>query len=214
MANRIREEWAFLSRKKSICLSIIFSLVSSFLLFDYFFHTTINDKETQPRISWMDEEKKKGVELKEEQYADKEQEKDKRHSVVYLSGAVQKPGLYELNGDITKGELLKETGGAIPYAAVEKINLADPVTEGEHIHVEINWKGTPEELLRDKNINININTSGEEELTKLPGIGEAMAKRIISYRQEKGPFASIEEIKNVKGIGEKNFEKIKDKIEI
>ncbi len=41
-----------------------------------------------------------------------------------------------------------------------------------------------------------------------------MAKRIISYRQEKGPFASIEEIKNVKGIGEKNFEKIKDKIEI
>ena len=59
---------------------------------------------------------------------------------------------------------------------------------------------------------ININTASAEELDALPGIGPAMAKRIIEYRETEGAFTAIEDIKKVKGIGEAKFEKMKDKI--
>lgn len=61
---------------------------------------------------------------------------------------------------------------------------------------------------------ININTATVEELTMLSGIGDAYAQRIVEYREVNGPFTSIEQIKEVKGIGEKTFEKIKDQITI
>ena len=59
---------------------------------------------------------------------------------------------------------------------------------------------------------MNINTAGSEQLQTLTGIGPALAERIISYREQNGAFMSIEEIKNVSGIGDKTFEKFKDRI--
>jgi competence protein ComEA len=61
---------------------------------------------------------------------------------------------------------------------------------------------------------VNINTASLEELTTLTGVGEAIAQRIIEYREKIGPFTSIEQIKDVKGVGEKTFEKNKDKITV
>ncbi|SFM91378.1 comEA protein [Thermodesulforhabdus norvegica] len=61
---------------------------------------------------------------------------------------------------------------------------------------------------------ININTADKADLEKLPGIGPALAERIIQYRQEHGPFKTIDELKNVKGIGDKKFEAIKDLITV
>ncbi len=59
---------------------------------------------------------------------------------------------------------------------------------------------------------ININTAGEKELKALPGIGSVIAKRIIEYREAKKGFKTIEELMNVKGIGKKKFEQLKDKV--
>ena len=59
---------------------------------------------------------------------------------------------------------------------------------------------------------VNINTAGEKELDSLPGIGPAMAKRIIEYREKEGGFQSLEDLRKVKGIGEAKFNKLKDKI--
>jgi len=70
-------------------------------------------------------------------------------------------------------------------------------------------KKAPEEPLF-----ININTADIDTLVKLPGIGEVKAKAVIQYREQNGPFKSIEEIKNVKGIGEATFLKIKDRIRV
>jgi len=59
---------------------------------------------------------------------------------------------------------------------------------------------------------VNINTAGVDELVALPGIGKAYAERILEYRQKNGPFKRIEDILNVRGIGEKTFERIRDRL--
>ncbi|OLC56569.1 MAG: hypothetical protein AUH92_00005 [Acidobacteria bacterium 13_1_40CM_4_69_4] len=61
---------------------------------------------------------------------------------------------------------------------------------------------------------VNINTAGVDELVTLPGIGKAYAARIVEYRQKNGPFKKVEDIVNVRGIGEKTFERIKDRLTI
>ena len=65
----------------------------------------------------------------------------------------------------------------------------------------------------NKKIKVNINKASPEKLQTIPGIGEVTAQKIISYRNEKGKFKSIEDIKNVSGIGDAKYEKIKDYIE-
>ena len=90
--------------------------------------------------------------------------------------------------------------------------MADTVKSGAHIHIPFNYSGNPELLLRKPKI--NINTATVEELKSLPGIGDAMAKRIEEYRQTQGQFTSIEDIKNIKGIGDAMFKKLGDKISV
>ena len=132
--------------------------------------------------------------------------------LVYVTGAVEEPGLYELQSPATVKSAIEASKGLLPYADVESINMAKPVTAGDHIHVIFNFHGNPEVLLRGNKININSATA--KELDSLPGIGPAMAKRIEEYRSQKGPFTSVEGIKGVKGIGDGVFKKIKDKITI
>ncbi len=132
--------------------------------------------------------------------------------LVYISGAVQNPGLYALEGTSTTADIIKTAGGLLPYAGTDGINMADTVKSGAHIHIPFNYSGNPELLLRKPKI--NINTATVEELKSLPGIGDAMAKRIEEYRQTQGQFTSIEDIKKIKGIGDAMFKKLGDKISV
>lgn len=132
--------------------------------------------------------------------------------IVYVTGAIQSPGLYKVSSRSTIGDVIKEAGGALPYGDVESINLAENVQSGQHIHIRFNFHGNPESLLRNQKV--NINTATIKELDSLPGIGPTMAKRIDEYRQSKGTFTSIEDIKHVKGISDGVFKKLRDKITI
>ena len=132
--------------------------------------------------------------------------------IVYVTGAIQSPGLYKVPSRSTIGDVIKEAGGALPYGDVESINLAEKVQSGQHIHIRFNFHGNPESLLRNQKV--NINTATVKELDSLPGIGPTMAKRIDEYRQSKGAFTSIEDIKHVKGISDGVFKKLRDKITI
>lgn len=140
------------------------------------------------------------------------QPEDGKNSIVYITGAIQSPGLYKVASSSTIGDVIKGAGGVLPYGDVESINLAETVTGGQHIHIKFNFHGNPESLLRNQKI--NINTATVKELDSLPGIGPTMAKRIEEYRQSKGAFTSIEDIKHVKGIGDGLFKKIRDKITV
>ena len=111
---------------------------------------------------------------------------------------------------------MNKAGGLTDLAALETVNMAAPLTDGQHIHIP-----TKEIFLQAKNFSasssgdlVNINTADAEHLATLKGIGPALAQRIIEYREQNGTFKSIDEIKNVRGIGQKKFDAFKDKITI
>lgn len=145
---------------------------------------------------------------------------------VHISGAVKTPGFIWIREGTRLGEALKYVGGALVDADLNAVNLSKKLVDEEKVYIpKIGGKIEQAEstsynsyttALSSKTDSgkININTAGISELDSLPGIGEAYAKRIIEYREANGPFKSIEEVKNVAGIGEKRFESIKDLIKV
>lgn len=145
---------------------------------------------------------------------------------VHISGAVRTPGFIWIKEGTRLGEALEYVGGALVDADLNAVNLSKKLMDEEKVYIpKIGEKIEQTELTSHNshtiginsntdNKKININTAGISELDSLPGIGEAYAKRIIEYRESNGPFKSIEEIKNVTGIGEKRYESIKDLIKV
>jgi len=136
--------------------------------------------------------------------------------IVYITGCVNNPDVYEVPNNSRIIDVLELAGGSSEEADLESINLAEYVSDAEHIIVpSIKDKiDKTENIVQNSSVEtkININTSSKDELMKLSGIGEVMSSDIIDYRTKNGEFKSIEDIKNVSGIGDKTFEKIKDDI--
>jgi competence protein ComEA len=144
---------------------------------------------------------------------------------VYVSGAVAQPDVYELPADCIVRDAVGAAGGFAADADRERINLARPLYDGEQVYVPCMGEDNPPVTplagppataapAAASGGKVNINTASAQELESLPGIGPALAQRIVECRTTHGPFHSIEEIKNVSGIGEAIFEKLKDLIEI
>lgn len=137
--------------------------------------------------------------------------------VAYVTGAVNSPGVVELPEGARVMDAVNKCGGLSEAADADSINLAAKVTDGSQIKIPLkNAANTAQGETKDNNAGdkININYADEGELDKLPGVGPAMEKRIIEYRQTQGLFQSIEDLKKVRGIGEAKFTKLKDKIMI
>ena len=140
---------------------------------------------------------------------------------VYVSGQVKTPAVVKLedNGELKLVDAVNAAGGLTEFADTEIVNLAEPLVNGQHIHIptkEIIFQEFADAEISTKTESnlVNINTADETELQKLYRVGPAMSKRIIEYRQQNGNFQTIEDIKKVRGIGEKTFEKIKDSITV
>ena len=133
---------------------------------------------------------------------------------AYVAGAVQRPGVVTLPAGERIITAVERCGGVLPNADIKAVNMAEPVQDGMKIIIpelvgESTATATAKGFPADK---ISINRAGERELDTLPGIGPAMAKRIIDYRNEKGAFQRLEDLKKVRGIGEAKYERLKDKI--
>jgi competence protein ComEA len=140
---------------------------------------------------------------------------------VYVSGAVAKPDVYKLPyGSIAK-DAIAAAGGATSDADLNHVNLAQVLADGQQIYIPkvgevpttapAGTKGTQAPVVTGP---ININTASEAELETLPHIGPSIAGKIIDYRTKHGPFAKIEDIQNVQGIGPATFAQIKDLITV
>lgn len=142
---------------------------------------------------------------------------------VYVTGEVNSPGVFEMNEDSRIEDAIILAGGLTSNANIKNVNLAFILEDGQKLYIpNINDKDL-EYLSKENGENIidsakstsskiNINKASLEELQSLPGVGASLAQRIITYRTENGKFNSIEDLKNVSGIGDKKFEGLKDNI--
>lgn len=142
---------------------------------------------------------------------------------VDIKGAVLYPGVYELQQDQRIRDAVQLAGGYTEDADTQLINHAQKVQDEMVIYIP--KKGEPLEegttnfitMPAENNNNeqkININKADVAALSTLPGIGPSKAQSILSYREENGPFQTIDDLKNVSGIGDKTFEKLQDSITV
>ena len=150
----------------------------------------------------------------------KESSPKQKKIFIQITGAIQKPGVYEVNEGDRIFQIVAQAGGLLEGASFESVNQAMIAMDGQVIHVltkdEYQQNQIPsngnESMQEQQNSKVNINRANQEELMTLPGIGEGKAKQIMEYRQENGPFSQIEDIMKISGIKEHLFEKIKDAI--
>lgn len=144
--------------------------------------------------------------------------------IVDVRGAVAKPGVYTLPAGSRVQDVLAQAGGALSNAETRPLNLARRLNDGEQLYVPTIGEATPTPAAvpaksgassaKTPTGKININTASVDELDVLPGIGPALGQRIIDYRKQNGAFGTIEDLKKVRGIGDKSFEEIKDLITV
>lgn len=160
----------------------------------------------------------------EERQLEDTQEAEEREIYIHVCGCVKKPGLYRLHSGARTQEAVDAAGGFSEKANQTAWNLAEVLQDGMQVYIPS--KDEAKEALNEeqsskkelsasqKENTVNINTASKDDLMTLPGIGESKAAAIIACREEKGSFTSIEEIKNVAGIGDGIFNRLKDLITV
>ncbi len=195
-------------------------LIFLFILFTVLSYFLFNAEKT---VAFEEEnEEVEKIEVKEETV------KEETKVMVDIKGEVNKPGCYEADENLRVQDIIELAGGLKEGASTDNINLSSKIFD--EMVIVINKKEdvvdkvetSPKVSINTTNQNVSvnkvtpgkvsINTAGVEELSTLNGIKEARAKKIIEYRETNGPFKALEDIKNVSGIGESIFAKIKDSI--
>lgn len=137
---------------------------------------------------------------------------------VYVSGSINRPGLYSLAYGSRVNDAIQAAGGFSANANKQAINLAELLQDGEQVSVPptqpTSEAGDTNRLLLGMNGRLDINTATLEQLDTLPEIGPITAQAIIDYRLANGPFNKIEDLLDVDGIGQLTFDKIKDLITV
>lgn len=141
---------------------------------------------------------------------------------VHIGGCVLNPGICYLRQGSRIADAVEAAGGMSEDAAVDAINLAKILNDGEQVIVQSKsdlMQQQTEAPAIDSAVQpqtgsgkININTASSSELQTISGIGQSKAEKIIEYREKSGPFKSIEDLTNISGIGEKTLESIKEYI--
>ena len=186
-----------------------------------------NDSEVNHQITSQSE---KSSEISQTQ----KQNDSSRTVYVYITGEITKPGVYKLSEDARIFQLVEMAGGFTPKADTVLLNLAENVTDGSHIHIgakasqqsplipgmpanvhaniQPQYSNTPITYSHSQQQSsagrVNVNTANENELESLPGVGPAIAKRIIDYRNQHGNFSRPEDLINVRGIGKAKLAQI------
>jgi competence protein ComEA len=140
--------------------------------------------------------------------------------IVDVAGAVRRPGVYEFGEGDRVIDAIRAAGGATPKASLDALNLAAPLADGVQILVPVVAPAaapppgsgavagaTPAAL-------VNVNTASATDLETLPGIGEVIAQRIVDYRTQNGPFAAVDDLLAVSGIGDAILGDIRDLVTV
>jgi competence protein ComEA len=144
-----------------------------------------------------------------------------RTLLVHVVGAVRKPGLYRLREGSRTADAIRRAGGAKPKAALELVNLASPIADGQQVLVPARGDPGPTAAAVGGAIGptvagqkIHLNSATLEQLDTLPGIGPVTAQKILAYRTEHGAFQAVEELDAVPGIGPARLEELKTLVDL
>ncbi len=139
---------------------------------------------------------------------------------VDVKGAVKQPGVYELRSNSRVHDAIYKAGGMTADANSQSVNLAQKLTDEAVIYVAKEGEDVPalgssespvtSSAPAEKTGKVRLNRATESELQTVSGIGQKRAQDIIAYREANGPFRSVDDLKNVSGIGEKTLEKLRD----
>ncbi|MEV6825444.1 ComEA family DNA-binding protein [Amycolatopsis sp. NPDC051102] len=133
--------------------------------------------------------------------------------VVSVVGRVRSPGLVTVPQGARVADVLRAAGGAQPGADLGSLNLARKVADGEQLAV-----GVPAPAAAPADPagagKVDLNTATPDQLDTLPGVGEVMAKRIVQWRTDHGGFAKVEQLRDVDGIGESKFARLREQVTV
>lgn len=141
--------------------------------------------------------------------------------LVHVTGAVRRAGVVRLGAGARVADAIRAAGGAAPGADVSALNLAALLTDAEKIHVPRRGEALAQPLAAGGGASagvggasaggapVDLNAAGVAELDALPGIGPVLAQRIVDWRASNGRFASVDDLRQVEGIGPKKFEQLK-----
>jgi competence protein ComEA len=139
-----------------------------------------------------------------------------RKLVVHVVGAVRVPGLYDLPDGSRVDDAIQRAGGPKPKAALELVNLAAPVADGQQVVVPGRARGGATAAVAGGSLGskVHLNSATLEDLEALPGIGPVTAQKILDYRTQNGAFGSVDELDAVSGIGPARLEQLKPLVDL
>ena len=227
--------------KDYIIIGIIIISVIIFMVLNIGKVKEFEEKETTGNIEkniTVSEESKDNKEKEGNEEDKKENISSATGIYVHIDGYVNNPGVYQIKENERINVLIGKAGGLKNGYSIKNINLAAKLSDGDKVYIpsieeektignqnnniSINTVGkhtnngnnSNNNVNITKNNKININTANVSELKQITGIGESIANKIIDYRENVGKFKKIEDIKEVKGIGDSKFESLKNKIAI
>lgn len=228
--------------KDYIIIGIIIISVITFMVLNIGKVKEFEEKETTGNIEkniTVSEENKDDKEKEGNEEDKKENISSETGIFVHIDGYVNNPGVYQIKENERINLLIEKAGGLKNGYSIKNINLAAKLSDGDKVYIPSieeekslgnqnnnnnnaniggkhtnNGNNLNNNVSITKNNKININTANVSELKQITGIGESTANKIIDYRQNVGKFKKIEDIKEVKGIGDSKFESLKNKITI
>jgi competence protein ComEA len=145
-------------------------------------------------------------------------ERSGQGAYVYVTGAVRRPGVYRLPAWARLDLALRKAGGPDRSADLAAVNLAAKVADGQQVVVPrrstAGGASAAGAAAAEAGAPVSLNTATAEQLDELEGVGPATAEKILEWRRQHGGFSSVDDLKQISGIGPKRFEALKDKVRI
>ncbi len=186
-------------------------ILALIIVFAGFFALNHKNNKTLEELKALSDQEENSEEIEAE---------DNQTLIVDIGGEVKNPMIAQLPTGSRIDDAITAAGGTTEKADLSNINRAQVLEDGQKIYIpstddsnsQASINGSSSSTASSSNQKVNINTATDEQLRTLSGVGPATAEKIINFRTKEGAFKSIEDLKNVDGIGDKTFEKLKDKI--